>query len=208
MGCIDKVVATDYGCVPNSSCKASFDEFAAFAKCRLTYFKNWTSFQGKKSLTGSTCVGTRFVDNGDGTVTNGLTTLVWEKKTNDATVHDEGNVYTWSTGTNTDDGTAFTSFLATVNGGGGFAGANGWRLPTLAELQTIVEDFACTKSSCNCGSPPCLDGTFSPTPSNFYWSATSYVLANLAWYVSFDQGAVYYAIETVGLYVRAVRGGL
>jgi hypothetical protein len=36
------------------------------------------------------------------------------------------------------------SFLSSVNGDGGFGGANGWRLPTLAELQTTMLDYTCT----------------------------------------------------------------
>ncbi|HXQ21453.1 MAG TPA: hypothetical protein VN812_07255, partial [Candidatus Acidoferrales bacterium] len=41
----------------------------------------------------------RYVDNGDGTVSDLNTGLMWEKKTNDGSVHDESNVYTWCAGT-------------------------------------------------------------------------------------------------------------
>src|SRR5262245_36534894 len=53
----------------------------------------------------------RFVDNGNGTVTDRQTGLMWEKKT-------DGNVnatYTWSSTGTAPDGTLFTSFLATMN---------------------------------------------------------------------------------------------
>jgi hypothetical protein len=40
----------------------------------------------------------RFVDNGDGTVTDTRTGLMWEQKTDDGSIHDKDNVYTWSTG--------------------------------------------------------------------------------------------------------------
>ncbi len=217
VACIDTVLAKDAGCVPNQSCPTGFDEFAAFAKCRHTYFKNWTSFQGKKSLTGTTCIGSRFTSTDSAaTVTDALTGLVWEVKTNDASVHDEGNTYSWSTGTNKEDGTAFTSFLGTVNGGGGFAGSNGWRLPTLAELETILLDFACKgaggSSTCSCASHPCIEGTFGPTQSIGYWSATGYVPnPGDVWVVDFFGGRLYFPLpplKTYDYYVRAVRSGL
>jgi hypothetical protein len=213
LSCVDTVVAKDAGCVPNASCPPSFSEFAAFATCRHAYFKKWTAFQSSASLTGSTCVGGRFTTTDGGTtVTDALTGLIWEKKTNDSTVHDVGNVNTWSTGTSKGDGTAFTTFLAGALTGlnvAGFGGAEGWRLPTLAELQTIVLDFTCTKVSCLCGSDPCIDATFGPTQSSYYWSATSWAPNSAdAWYVLFDTGSVGVLGELGGDYVRAVRGGL
>jgi hypothetical protein len=213
LACVDTLVAKDAGCVPDASCRSSFNEFAAFAKCRHTYFRNWTRFQGNRSFAGTACIGSRFTSTDGGTtVTDALTTLVWEKKTNDSTVHDQGNVYTWSTGTDKGDGTAFATFLTgTVTGlnVSGFAGAEGWRLPTLAELQTILLDFACTHASCGCGSSPCIDPTFGPTQSSFYWSATSWAPnpAN-AWSVLFSTGAVGVIGKLGGDYGRAVRGGL
>jgi Protein of unknown function (DUF1566) len=87
-------------------------------------------------------------------------------------------------------------------------GANDWRLPTLDELQTIVLDFPCTNSSCSCGSNPCIDGTFGPTQSSDYWSATSYVPnPNNAWNVNFNNENVNNNIKTNNNYVRTVRGG-
>jgi hypothetical protein len=95
----------------------------------------------------------------------------------------------------------------------GFAGANGWRLPTLVELETIVRDFRCTGagggSACNCGPDSCIDATFGPTQSYYYWSATSYLPSpSDAWAVAFSDGLVGNEDETFVFYVRAVRGGL
>src|SRR5262245_2659041 len=61
-------------------------EFVAFLRCRHRYFNRWTKFQTNPVLAGSECTGSRFTDNGDGTVTDNLNGLVWEKKQNlDAT---------------------------------------------------------------------------------------------------------------------------
>ena len=68
---------------------------AANRTCTAKYAAAWAKLQ---VIGTAPCSGTRFVDNGDGTVTDNLTALVWEKKTNDSSVHDEGNTYTWSTG--------------------------------------------------------------------------------------------------------------
>ncbi len=195
----------------------------ALAKRRHKYFKQWTVFQSRPSLATSTCIGTRFTNNGDGTVTDNLTTLVWEKKQNQdgspnfADPHDADNTYTWSTGAPyKENGTAFTSVLATLNSGEGFAGANGWRLPTMAELETIVLDFPCTGANCSCPSSFCVDPALEETQVGWdgYWSATSYLPAPVyAWSVTFLNG--YFIVFTSfpngkahGLYVRAVRGGM
>lgn len=210
VSCVDTVVAKDASCAPTLACLVSFDKSAAFAKCRHTYFRQWTLFQLKKLLATSTCIGTRYTDNLDQTVTDNLNGLVWEKKDNLGGIHDKDNFYVWSTGTNKENGTAFTTFLSTVNGAGGFAGANGWRLPTLAELQTIVLDFPCTKAGCSCPSSPCVDLALDPgnTQSFGYWSATGYVpLPGFVWFVTFSGGGVGADDETSDGYVRAVRGG-
>jgi hypothetical protein len=84
------------------------------------------------------------VDNLDGTVTDTLTGLQWEKKANSdnsqnlADPHDADNYYTWSVTGEAADGTVFTAFLATLNNTC-FAGHCDWRLPTRAELLTIED---------------------------------------------------------------------
>lgn len=65
----------------------------------------------------------RFIDHGDGTVTDTRTGLMWEQKTDDSAIHDKDNLYTWSTGAPYNpDGTAFFTFVATLNGPTPFAG--------------------------------------------------------------------------------------
>ena len=67
-----------------------------------------------------------YTDNGDGTITDNTTGLMWEKKDQSGGTHDWSNAYTWSAPstftTNFMDGTITTTFLASPNSGSGFAG--------------------------------------------------------------------------------------
>ena len=95
----------------------------------------------------------RFIDNGDGTVSDTTTGLMWEKKTTDGSVHDVTKTFTWSTGDNNCDGTAKTAFLDLLNdvadsGAPCFTGYCDWRLPDEegqntqggpTELETILD---------------------------------------------------------------------
>jgi hypothetical protein len=175
-------------------------------KCLEKYTATWAKLQ--TLVDSATCSGQpRFTDNGT-TVADNLTGLIWEKKTDDNTVHDKDNMYSWtsSDGDTTDeDGTAFTTFLTGLNAGVGFAGANGWRLPTFAELSTIRT----TQESCGSSGPPCIDPTFGPTASSSYWSATT-ASSNLglALNVPFDLSSSLGTSKSQAEFVRAVRGGL
>ena len=219
LSCVNSVVAKNAGGV-----LADVFGNAEFTKCLSTYFRNWTAFQRRSSLTGSTCIGSRFTSTDGGlTVTDALTGLVWEKQ--DSTVggspdltdpQNVNNQYSWSPASPyAEDGTAFTTFLTDAVTGlnvVGFAGAHDWRLPTLAELESILL-IVCTKIGCGCGANPCIDPTFGVTqntPSaNGYWSSTSWVTNPAsAWNVPFDYMNVYIQGKSALAFVRAVRGGL
>jgi len=168
----------------------------------------------------------RFADNGDGTITDKQTGLMWEKKADLDNVpvicssagvcpdpHDADNRYTYSADSPLGPpGTAFTVFLAQLNAGSGFAGHADWRLPTRAELQGIV-DYADTSS-------PLVDAAFDTgctgsctittcsctTASNPYWTSDETAsIAGNARIVHFDNGDVTNDTKDTGDYARAVR---
>jgi len=203
--CVQKWLAKYYGGEPPDQAKLS--------KCREKYAKTWPKLQ---ELTGTTCDVARFVDNGDGTVTDNLTGLVWEQKTNmDMIVdwpnpHDADNPYYWSEDGTKADGDVWFFFVSPyINGLNWislpFTDNMNWRLPTFAELQTILlpEAYPCLSS-------PCISAGFGATKSGSYWSATTYAVINSsqAWIVDFSDGSVYPNAETGFSFVRAVRSGL
>src|SRR6185369_6074010 len=47
------------------------------AKCRTKYAATWTKLQAKAAGSGATCDAPRFIDNGNGTITDNLTALQW-----------------------------------------------------------------------------------------------------------------------------------
>lgn len=155
--------------------------------------------------------GVSLADNGDGTVTDPATRLVWEKKDDLGGIHDKDNLYSWSATGTAPDGTAFTTFLGTLNGGassdgttvsGCFANHCDWRLPTIAELQTILlEPFPCPTS-------PCAVPALGPTEPGSYWSGTTNSDGPTGgWYVFFVDGTLVLGPKTNTLFVRAVRSG-
>jgi len=190
-----------------------FDDRKALWKCRHKYFANWTRFQSKAALAGSSCRGARFTDNGT-TTTDNLSGLVWEQKTDDDTEHDKDNGYSWTTASPwLGNGTVFTSFLQTLNTGAGFAGANDWRLPTRAEVQTILTDFECKGKGgdpgCRCAWP-CI--AYDPQyPTYAAWSSTTLLSdTEYAYVQDFTVGQWVVNLKTSSLnqHVIAVRGGL
>jgi hypothetical protein len=157
-----------------------------------------------------------YVDNGDGTITDTSTGLMWEKKSDDGTIHDKDNAYTWSGAsygsTNVLDGTAATTFLAALNAGGGFAGHTDWRLPNQTELYSLINLqnlLPAVSAAFNTGcAESCTVLTCSCTVNSFYWSSSTYATnPPVAWMVAFNDGIMFPAEKFADLYVRAVRGG-
>lgn len=165
----------------------------------------------------------RYTDNGDGTVTDNQTGLMWEKQTStcNGEVTCVNSAYGWSSSAAVPDGTLFTTFIAGLNGGdyyspsaGQILNASGpaacfanhcdWRIPTIAELQTIVE---ATATGCGSGSP-CIDIALGPTQASNYWSSSH--LADTPaylWCVDFENGPSSTFGRFTSIPARAVRSG-
>jgi hypothetical protein len=161
-----------------------------------------------------------YTDNGDGTITDNSTGLMWEKKTQDGSIHSAWATYSWSGPslgtTNIMDGSITSTFLATLNGGSGFAGHTDWRIPNRVELESLLnlQNYYPAVDSVfdtNCEAD-CTVMTCSCTQSVAYWSSTTTApvfnpTSPGAWTVDFSQGFTAYSAKPTNQAVRAVRGG-
>jgi hypothetical protein len=78
------------------------------------------------------------------------------------------------------------------------AGKRGWRVPTLTELLTIVDELT--------DSPMIRRVAFPDTPGEPFWSSSTFANGKeLAWYVRFDNGAGLYGRLNEPFRVRCVR---
>jgi len=187
----------------------SFDKlYTAMARCSQAYTNKWANLQ--RVFPSTSCAAARLIDNGDGSVEDNLTGLQWEKKDNrdripnPADPHDADNRFTFSVTGTAADGSVFTSFLSSLNKSC-FAHHCDWRLPTLAELLTILDPH---QGQCAGNKGPCIDHIFGPTHSAPFWSATPVAgNQNLVWLAQF-RGGVLSSNPMASFYARAVRGGL
>ncbi|MCW5200383.1 DUF1566 domain-containing protein [Desulfobulbus sp. F4] len=135
-------------------------------------------------------------DNGDGTVTDSKTGLMWKKCLEEIS------------GGNCENGSAAGSFTwqqalqqpGTVNASGGFASYTDWRLPNIRELRSLVEE--------QCYHPAINLNHFPNTPGSDVWSGSPDAAdPGYAWYVIFDYGSSYLNRRDDTNAVRLVRGG-
>ncbi len=125
-------------------------------------------------------MGTRFIDNGDGTVTDRETDLIWQKDQAPERI-------TWP------QAQRYIQQLNEEN----FAGHSDWRLPTHAELTTLILSQENNQRLY-------LDPIFGS--QRCFWSSTTRG-HHVACYVDFYYGGVYRFPENyVNHSVRAVRG--
>ncbi|ETR68558.1 MAG: hypothetical protein OMM_04498 [Candidatus Magnetoglobus multicellularis str. Araruama] len=142
-------------------------------------------------------------------VRDNISGLIWEVKTDDGSIHDKDNTYTWYdsnpetnggyTGTN-GNGTDTEDFINALNNSN-YGGFSDWRLPTIAELTSIVnyQKFY-----------PSINESYFPKTmmSTFYWSSISHASnTGYAWGVKFNLGYGNYYGKDSSFYVSAVRGG-
>jgi hypothetical protein len=131
---------------------------------------------------------TDFTDNGDGTVTDKTTGLVWQQQ-------DDGVKKDWTTQ---------LQYCAGLNLGG----HTDWRLPNIKELASLVDP---TRTR------PATFSAFRGVKSDWYGSSTSYVDSSYFWFAAFSTGQItngvqvsttqYYAKSIPYWYARCVRGG-
>ncbi len=131
----------------------------------------------------------RFIDNGNGTVTDKWTGLIWLKKANCWHVN-------WQTAL--DNAKNLASDECDLDDG---SKAGDWRLPNIRELHSLV-DFSQDNPSLWSEHP------FLKVLNSYYWSATTRVsFTSYAWVVGFNYGYVSSNVKTYTYYVWPVRGG-
>ena len=119
-------------------------------------------------------------DNGDGTVTDANTGLMWQQG--------EGGQKTW------EDAISYSEGLS-------LAGYTDWRLPNIKELESITDDTLYN---------PTIDTNFFPgAHASPYWSSTTYASdSSLAWYVTSKVATSTPATYKFHIsYLRCVRAG-
>lgn len=153
-----------------------------------------------------------FTDNGDGTITDNNTGLMWEKKSDDDSIHDKDLVYPW------EDGPSHATALNAI----AFAGYSDWRVPNVRELETIGDygtmDLPSVPSQfdIDCGSE-CTVEFCSCTRSAdtaLHWTSNAPYHPTLpqlpGFSISFFGGGIVVGnmAKSTPLALRAVRGGL
>jgi len=124
-------------------------------------------------------------------VRDNVTGLIWEKKTDDESIHDRDNKFDWYD--------ALGVFISEVNGTS-FGGHSDWRIPSIKELASITD--------LGKYNPATNTNFFCNTLSSDYWSSTTAAYnTDFAWYVDLDRGHVNYYDKSKSNYARAVCGG-
>lgn len=128
----------------------------------------------------------RFTDNGDGTVTDELTELMW---TEDANL--PVGTKTWQEA---------LDYVAELNKSA-YLDYNDWRLPNRKELQSLT-DFSQFSPALQSPNP------FNNVQTTYYWSSTNCIpCTDFAWAVSMLSGRVGTGEMISDTYVWPVRGG-
>ncbi len=132
-----------------------------------------------------------FTRNGDGTVTDNVTGLMWQQV-------GDNNIYNWFQATGTSDTTYNQGGAINACGNLSLAGHDDWRLPSVNELLLLVNNSMVS---------PAIDESVFPGTSFFYWTSTAHAEGvDYAWLVNFDFGFTFDGIKTNESNVRCVRG--
>ncbi|WP_201245725.1 DUF1566 domain-containing protein [Halochromatium salexigens] len=131
----------------------------------------------------ATAPDSRFRDNGNGTVTDRETGLIWKQCAEGLS----------GTGCATGSAETFSWQAALLRA----ADSDQWRLPNKNELASLVER--------RCYDPAINEDFFPNTPSNWFWSSSPYASNSYsAWHVNFVHGGVDYGSKYGGERVRLI----
>ena len=135
----------------------------------------------------------RFMNNGDGTVTDNLTGLIWTQNAGTPTVGScAGGYKTWQGALD------YVTCLNSMN----YLGHSDWRLPNVNELESLINADEPNSATW------LTDQGFIGVQSGYYWSSSSGAgHTDGAWVVSVWGGSVSYNYEADGIYVWPVRSG-
>ncbi len=196
-----------------TTCQGDLATCQATPSARLRQTGQTTSYGAGSDGELQKGIASNYVDNGDGTITDTTTGLMWEKKSDDGTIHDKDNTYTWGTVSPpyTMNGTMVTTFLAALNASGGFAGHTDWRIPNEREYHSLVNLGAAppTFTAFNTGCvASCTVETCSCTIVGYSWSSSTFQTSpQYAWAQGFASGIINILPKTDSYPVRAVRAG-
>ena len=138
-----------------------------------------------------------FSDNGDGTVTDQSSGLMWQRCSAPSVETDCASstpaLYNW------DNALAYCNALS-------LAGQTDWRMPNVKALHSILDATKTTEPTIN-------TSYFPDTQTAYYWSSTTFAGTHgYAWYVDFGIGLSGFVMtspisKTNSQYARCVRGG-
>lgn len=158
------------------------------------------------SLVGPTWAVAPFTDNGNGTVTDSITGLVWDQcprgLSTTTTACDTGTAQTYSWAA------ALTE--AVTRNAANYKGFHDWRLPNLNELESLIQldSYTAGQAATDVSVFPHTPVTGDAWGYGGHWTSTSDAFsASDAWTVDFSDGYIVTYTKTDANFVRLVRGG-
>lgn len=144
-----------------------------------------------RCVRGNPLAASSYTDNGNGTITDETTGLMWEQKTQDGGIGDKDMTHTWK------DALAYCESLL-------LGGHEDWRMPNAKEIERLVDLET---------SRPAINTTYFPNTNNaLYWTSTSCTKCHhrKAFAIDFTDGELYYGNKLrdevyYENYVRCVR---